>query len=85
MKPSHSFLRWAALLGPTASGYVRRREDNSLVVDEAPDFVRPHVLPRYKVDNETLETTQLPHHFAMQMEEGQLALALAGYPETYLI
>lgn len=38
-----------------------------------------------KLNNESLITTTLPHHLALQMEDGQLILEVEGYERTALL
>ena len=38
-----------------------------------------------KLNNESATTTTLPHHFALQMEDGQLILKVEGYESTAML
>ncbi|KAM4062630.1 quercetin 2,3-dioxygenase [Hirsutella rhossiliensis] len=70
----------------TNSGYkILQPLATATQTSETGNFTMGTLIMSPKLDNETVETTQLPHHFAIQMEEGQLALSIPGYPETYLI
>ncbi|KAH0592028.1 hypothetical protein MHUMG1_10239 [Metarhizium humberi] len=49
------------------------------------DFTMGTVILSPKLDNETVTTTTLPHHFALQMEDGHLILAVDGYESVALL
>lgn len=49
------------------------------------NFTMGTVIMSPKLNNESSTTTTLPHHFALQMEDGQLALEVEGYNEVLLL
>ncbi|KAK5996746.1 Quercetin 2,3-dioxygenase [Cladobotryum mycophilum] len=49
------------------------------------NFTLGTIIMSEKLDNETASVATLPHHFALQMEDGQLVLELHGYKKAYLL
>lgn len=49
------------------------------------NFTMGTIIMSNKLDNETASSATLPHHFALQMDEGQLALTVKGYKTAYLL
>ncbi|KAG8424540.1 hypothetical protein J3458_001320 [Metarhizium acridum] len=49
------------------------------------NFTIGTVIMSQKLNNESLTVTTLPHHFALQMEDGQLILKVEGYESTAML
>ncbi|OGM45340.1 quercetin 2 [Aspergillus bombycis] len=49
------------------------------------NFTMGTIIMSSKLANESVSTATLPHHFALQMEEGQLALRVQGYEWVHLL
>ncbi|KAH0594517.1 hypothetical protein MHUMG1_07868 [Metarhizium humberi] len=49
------------------------------------NFTLGTVIMSQKLANESATTTTLPHHFALQMEDGQLILKVEGYESTAML
>ncbi|KAA8642598.1 hypothetical protein EYZ11_011910 [Aspergillus tanneri] len=49
------------------------------------NFTMGTIIMSPKLANETVSRVELPHHFALQMEEGQLSFQVQGYPRVHLL
>ncbi|QMW28842.1 hypothetical protein G4B84_004131 [Aspergillus flavus NRRL3357] len=49
------------------------------------NFTMGTIIMSSKLTNESVSTATLPHHFALQMEEGQLAFQVQGYELVHLL
>ncbi|KAA8651103.1 hypothetical protein EYZ11_005310 [Aspergillus tanneri] len=49
------------------------------------NFTMGTIIMSPKMANETISRAILPHHFALQMEEGQLSFQVQGYPRVHLL
>ncbi|THC98491.1 hypothetical protein EYZ11_001999 [Aspergillus tanneri] len=49
------------------------------------NFTMGTIIMSPKMANETVSQATLPHHFALQMDEGQLSFQVQGYPGVHLL
>lgn len=52
---------------------------------QSKNFTTGTIIMSSKLDNETVSSATLPHHFALQLNEGQLYLSIEGYRTEYLL
>lgn len=67
----------------TANGY--KIIQPLLTSEQNKNFTVGTIILAPKLANETSSTATLPHHFALQMEDGQLSLSVPGYPTELLL